>query len=226
MKIKIKLGTINMNNAEPVMVPFWFTSDKSIHISHLKPEIELDTDNIDKKNIYQIMLGIKKRMISVAPRDKFNQLFEDLFSNKEVEQEAKKPTKTEEKAPADQKEIIKKKLSAKEKEAKELITKSVAELTSIVGSGALNEEGLVQPGINDTELLNFIINFESDTKAPRKTVLNMVNKRLAILEEHGIEVVPEPIKVEEEDDRQIKYDPETQTFNELENQESEETSEE
>jgi len=210
MKTTLSLEILQM---KPVVVvnPFWFTVDGSLHLGGDKKSMEVDLSTVGNQNIYEIVRGLKKKLIkSDIPVEEI----EKLLAPQEVSQpNVERPVETKQ---------IEKRLDIKKKkvnkETAELLSKGAQKVKEAVGSDVI-EDGIISPGMNDINMLNSMVEYEV-ANANRKGVLSILNARIDAVKKVGIDINPEVFEIEEVEDKKLKYDPNTQTLNEVKDQEN------
>jgi len=201
MKFTIKLATKSTFQGQVFQNPFWFTRDRSIHLSIANDqtkEMEIDTDKISKENLIQIYNGIIAR---------------DITCNIETEEILKLIENTEKSAYTTIQRTAEDIRSAQD--VKKAVDQNLIESTLQKSFGDIKKILETEDAFNDITLLQKLLEAESADKK-RSSLLKLIQQKIEKLSEDAVIVAGEVLEVEETEDKKIIYDAETQTLNDLE----------
>lgn len=191
--ITVKLAIINQK--ENIKSPYWFTRDKSIYLNPNNDSQEIDEASLSIENVIQIINGTKKGIIECSGIVELTKIYEQQTKQKldTVRAAVKAPLKS-------RKELLLDKMKEFEKKAKELVELPVAKLKTEIGQTSLTENGELQQGISDVDLLKLIIDAEKSNKN-RKTVIDICSDRMKAIENSNGFMVEEDqeIKITQQD---------------------------
>jgi len=190
MKIKISLGEIkNTLSKEPILVPFWFTTDKTLHLGGDKTSMEIELDKLSLNTLREIKLGLSKGLITTDSNENIiYETIQRLTKTTEIREEKK-----QEAVPVSrdvQREI---KYKAYLAEAEEILSKTVVEINKIIGKNKTEDNALidniVNPGIDDMTLLNAMLEVENrKEKKARASVINLITGRIELINKISIPI--------------------------------------
>jgi len=177
MKVRISLKYIR--NIKPkTLHPFWFTRDKSIYLNQETPIKEIDIDALNFENLAHISNGIIQGVISINNSKALEDAINKFRRPEAPPIEIQEPV-IEEKTDTEEEHLD---VHPKIEEIKELLTKSVKNVSKKIGSPVLNEQKELSFGISDRSYLLAVIEEENKSKTPRNGILKACKKRLNAIE--------------------------------------------
>ena len=223
MKLTITLGQVQYPG-EKISVPFWFPGDRSFHLNATTaPKINLDTNQVSLETLKQIRSAITNNELAGKIKD-VDKAIAEKSSKKEIEIPSEPIT--EEKKFATPAEVVQQQSHSVETAAKEIISMNVKNLTSHIGDDVITNS-LISKGVSDLEILYKALEYETLKPTPRKSVITVLEARIAAVESIGVGVGSSvSMEVEETDYAKIEIDTEQGIINTIEILETEVKSEE
>lgn len=182
--MKISLGYYKSTvDGVKTMIPYWFTRERNIYLNTENPSIEIDPSKYPKSSLIQIYNASVYGDLIVENAEELLQYINETKEdeNPEIAKEVKPAFETKSKKELDE-EKEEKRAHALSTQAQEILDNNFTFIKNKVGSSKLEDDGSLQEGIANVELLEKMLELEKKSDDPRVSVISVIEKRIKAIE--------------------------------------------